>query len=430
MWILYQLALATLFIAAAPFLLLARGRHYLPTLPGRLGLGYPEKEPGAIWLHAVSVGEVGVAAILAKALPPELPLLVTTVTPTGQQRAREALGRRATVAYLPFDLGPIVRHFLRHFQPQALVLCEGDLWPLALRAVKRRNLPIVVVNGRVSDRGFKRLCRLGRLRRPLLGPVDAFGVQSPHDAKRLLALGVEERRVMVTGNLKFEATAVEVRSELRDQLQKLAARRPILVAGSTMAGEEGAVLDAFSTLTSHCNALLVLAPRHPERWPEVAALLRSRGVAWIARSALPARSELEVDAVLLDSLGELAGLYSLAGSAFIGGTLVSTGGHNPLEAAIWSVPIAVGPSMENFRDIAARFDDAAAWRRVGSSLELAATWRDWIENPDSARSVGRRGSELLNVNRGALGRTLSLITETLHLEAPIEGGEESLESVP
>lgn len=429
MWILYQLALAALFIVAGPFLLLTRGRHYLPTLPGRLGLGYPECEAGSLWLHAVSVGEVGVATILAQALPPDLPLLVTTVTPTGQERALAALGQRATVAYLPFDLGPVVRRFLRHFRPRALVLCEGDLWPLALHAVKNRMLPIVVVNGRVSDRGYKRLRRLGRMRRPLLGPVDAFGVQSPQDAERLLALGVEEHRVTITGNLKFEATAASIRPQLRDQLREIADRRPILVAGSTMDGEEEAVLDAFSALLSRHEALLVLAPRHPERWPEVAALLRNRNIRWIARSALPS-SDAKVDAVLLDSLGELAALYSLATTAFIGGTLVPTGGHNPLEAAIWAVPIVVGPSMANFRDIAARFDDADAWKRVADSSGLTATWREWIENPQSAQRVGRRGLELLTLNRGALRRSLNLVSETVHLEAPGEVEGKPLESLP
>lgn len=430
MWILYQVALASVLLIAAPYFLLTRGRHYLPTLPGRLGLRYPESGPGGVWLHAVSVGEVGVAAILARALPPEVPLLVTTVTPTGQARARAVLGNRATVAYLPFDLGTIVGRFLRHFQPRAVVLCEGDLWPLVLRAVKQRGLPVVVINGRISDRGFRRLRRLGRLRRALLSPVDHFAVQSRDDARRLQSLGIDERHVSVTGNLKFEAAPTSIDESLKQAVQHLASGRPILVAGSTMEGEEETVLEAYATLGGEARALLVLAPRHPERWPQVSALLRSRGLVWIPRSTLSTITSHPVGVILLDSLGELAGLYELATAAFIGGTLVPTGGHNPLEAATWAIPIAVGPFMDNFRDIAERFDEASAWKRVLDSGELASSWARWIEDPSAAQALGRRGKELLDANRGALQRTLTLLETMLPLDGPPRKAEPSSPGTP
>ncbi|HYX24382.1 MAG TPA: glycosyltransferase N-terminal domain-containing protein, partial [Thermoanaerobaculia bacterium] len=373
LWGLYQLAAGAALLAAAPFLLARRGSHYLPTVPGRLGRAAGEAgtadSQGALWLHAVSVGEVGVAATLARALAPAVPLLVTTVTPTGQERARalfsgQTSGRagRAEVAYLPFDLGFAVQRFFRRHEPRALVLVEGDYWPLLLREARRRGLPVAVVNGRVGDRSFRRMRRLRPLLGPLFAAVDRFGVQTAGDRDRLVRLGIEPGRILVTGNLKYESPEPPADPELEAALRALAGGRPVLVAGSTMAGEEGPVLDAFAAAGGGERALLILAPRHPERWNEVDALLQARGAGHVRRSAL-GESSSRPSVVLLDSLGELAGLYRLAAAAFIGGTLVPTGGHNPLEAARFGVPIAVGPAMHNFRDMAAAFDGAGAWRR-------------------------------------------------------------------
>src|SRR6185295_13041948 len=399
-------------VVAGPFLLVRRGGHYLPTIPGRLGRATgPAKQRGALWLHAVSVGEVGVAATLARALPPEIPLLVTTVTPTGQQRARAALGDRAEVAYLPFELGFAVRRFFRRHEPRALVLVEGDYWPLVLRAARRRGLPIAVVNGRVGDRGFRRMRRLRRLLGPLFSGVERFGVQAGQDRDRLAALGVDPRRIAVTGNLKYESPEPARKPELEEALRDLAAGRPVLLAGSTMPGEEGLVLDAYLAAGGGEQALLVLAPRHPERWNEVEALLRSRGIDAVRRSALPQSGRPAV--VLLDSLGELAGLYRLAAAAFLGGTLVPTGGHNPLEAARFGVPLAVGPSMHNFRDMAEAFDRDGAWRRVAGAKELAAVWRKWLDEPGQAREIGERARRLLEENRGALRKTMEMLAEVM-----------------
>jgi 3-deoxy-D-manno-octulosonic-acid transferase len=411
-WGLYQLATGVALLAAGPFLLARRGGHYLPTLPGRLGRarGLPSIQ-GALWLHAVSVGEVGVAATLARALPPETPLLVTTVTPTGQERARAAFAGRAEVAYLPFDLGFAVRRFFRRHQPRALVLVEGDYWPLLLREARRRGLPIAVVNGRVGDRSFGRMRPLRRLLGPLFAGVGRFGVQSGQDRDRLLALGVEPGRVAVTGNLKYESPEPARKLDLEETLRGLAGGRPILLAGSTMAGEEAMVLDAFHDLGGAGMALLVLAPRHPERWSEVDALLRSRGEDAVRRSALPSSGRPAV--VLLDSLGELAGLYRLAAAAFIGGTLVPTGGHNPLEAARFGVPLAVGPAMHNFREMAEAFDRAGAWRRVADACELGAAWRQWLESPEAGRETGARALRLVEENRGALGRTVEMLGDVM-----------------
>lgn len=441
MWILYQVALAFALLAAAPVLLVRRGGHYRPTLAGRLGASGAERPGGSgatagrppVWIHAVSVGEVGVAATLIAALPAELPLLVTTVTPTGHERAGKLLAGRAALAYLPFDLGFAVGRFFRRWRPRALVLVEGDYWPLVLRAARRRGLPVVVINGRVGDRSFRRMRRLRPLLGPLFRPVGRFGVQTAEDRRRLLALGVPEGKIEVIGNIKFDTAPPPPNPGLDRLLAALAGGRPLLVAGSTMAGEEEAVLDAFAGIGGGGGgerALLVLAPRHPERCGEVERLLDARGLRWARRSALGGREAGEGGAeesaaaagrpavLLLDTLGELAGLYRHAAAAFIGGTLVPTGGHNPLEPARFGVPVAAGPSMTNFRDIAHRFDRAEAWRRVADAAELSEVWRRWLDDPAAGRAGGERAAALVAENRGALARTLALL-------APVVAGGEN-----
>ncbi|HWM91617.1 MAG TPA: 3-deoxy-D-manno-octulosonic acid transferase [Thermoanaerobaculia bacterium] len=430
---LYQLAAGAALLTAGPFLLIRRGSHYLPTLAGRLGSSAAaasgtSSRGGFLWIHAVSVGEVAVAATLVKALPADLPLLITTVTPTGQERAKTLFRDRAEVAYLPFDLGFAVRRFFDRYHPRALVLVEGDYWPLVLSEAKHRGLPVSVVNGRVGDRSFGRMRKLKPLLGYLFSRVDRFGVQSAEDRDRLLSLGVPADRITVTGNLKYESPEPAVKPDLEAQIRALATGRPILLAGSTMAEEEEQVLDAFERIGGE-RALLLIAPRHPERWDEVDALLRARGVNAVRRTGIPdSLSPAQAgeragergdginprpDVVLLDSLGELAGLYRIAAGAFIGGTLVPKGGHNPLEPARFGVPVAVGPSMHNFRDMAERFDRAGAWRRVADAGELAAVWGEWLGNPEAAREQGGRALQLLEENRGALGRTLELLEPVL-----------------
>ncbi|MDH3402329.1 MAG: 3-deoxy-D-manno-octulosonic acid transferase [Acidobacteriota bacterium] len=412
MWILYQTALALTLAMAAPFLLLRRGGHYLETLGGRLGrhAGAAVKRP--LWIHAVSVGEARVGAAFARGLPAAWPLLVTTVTPTGQQQARAMCGDRAAIAYLPFDLGFAIRRFLDRFEPRALVLVEGDYWPLLLRHVRRRGLPVVVVNGRVGDRSFRRLRRVRLLARALLGRVDHFAVQTAEDRDKLLALGVDPERLSVTGNLKFDAPQPEPIPAVETLLAAGAGRRPILVAGSTMAGEEEQVLAAFAAAGGGRAALLVLAPRHPERWPEVAELVRRRGLTLARRSQLD-RGGAPADVVLLDSLGELAALYRLGAAAFVGGSLVPSGGHNPLEPAAHGVAVAAGPSMANFRHMAETFDAAAAWRRVADEAELAEFFREAIAGSGEVAAMGRRGRQLVHDHRGAAERTRGVIAPLL-----------------
>jgi 3-deoxy-D-manno-octulosonic-acid transferase len=413
-WWGYQVAMAGGLATVGPLLAARRRAHYLPTLRGRLGGWDGEGAPrrGGLWLHAVSVGEVGVAATLAQELPGDQPAVVTTVTPTGQEEARKKLSGRSSIAYLPFDLGAPVARFFDRFAPRALVLVEGDYWPLVLREAARRNLPVAVINGRVGDRAFRRMRRIRRFLGPLFDAVARFGVQSADDARRLSELGVAAERIVVTGNLKYESPEPAPLPELEAALCQLAGSRRLLVAGSTMPGEEELVLDAFRAVAT--RALLVLAPRHPERSDEVTALVAARGLRLVRRSTLEAvAGGPPPEVVLLDTLGELAALYRPAAAAFIGGTLVPMGGHNPVEAARWGVPVAVGPSMDNFREMATDFDRCQAWARVASAEALGAAWSAWLDDPGAAREVGERGRALVDANRGALAKSMELLRPIL-----------------
>jgi 3-deoxy-D-manno-octulosonic-acid transferase len=410
MWILYQLVVALALLLAGPFLLLLRGKHYLPTIAGRFGAGATGEADDPLWIHAVSVGEVGVARTLIEALPASTTLLVTTITPTGQAGALEIERADYQTAYLPFELGIPIRRFLRRFSPRALVLCEGDYWPLLLHHVSRRDIPVAVINGRVSDRSFARMRSLRPLLGPLFDSIGTFGVQSAEDQRRLVELGVEPSRIRVTGNLKFDAATPDRPEALEQLLGGVACGRPLLIAGSTMAGEEQLVLEAFEAAGGGEQALLVLAPRHPERWDAVETLIRSSGARFRRRSQLTGETDPPTtEVVLLDSMGELAGLYAICRAAFVGGTLVPTGGHNPIEPARFGAAIAAGPSMENFRAIATEFDRHRAWIRVENAGELTDFWRGAIAEDATLAASGKRAAELIDRNRGALTRTLDLL---------------------
>ncbi len=397
----------------------------------------------------MSVGEVAVARTLARALPDGLPLVVTTVTPTGQARARASFTGSATlVTYLPFDVGFAVNRFFHRYNPSGLILVEGDYWPLILRAARRRNIPVAVINGRMGERSFGRWQRLRRWLPALLHAsgipsISHFGVQTHDDRTRLRDLGIAAERIHVTGNLKFEAQRPAPLPALEAAVRSRANDRPILVAGSTMQGEDELVLDAFSHLQHGMDqaaigpALLVLVPRHPERWDAAVGLAESRGLRCERRSSLDSTLDSNAalsghtpsaergaapkavpDVLLLDSMGELAALYRIADAAFIGGTLVPTGGHNPLEPALFAVPTVVGPSMYNFREMASLFDDAGAWQRVDDAKELAACWATWLRDDSIARRIGDRAEALLVAHRGALDKTRALLKPLLdHVES-------------
>ncbi|MEO1083000.1 MAG: 3-deoxy-D-manno-octulosonic acid transferase [Acidobacteriota bacterium] len=409
-WLAYRLALGAGMAVAAPVFMAKKGGHYRRTLRGRIGLDLgPADGVERLWIHAVSVGEAAVAATLVRKLPTDLPVVLTTVTPTGQDQAAKALKDRAEVAYLPFDLERPVRRFVERYRPRGLVLVEGDYWPLTLAQMAQRGR-IAVVNGRMSDRAFKRQAKIGGVNQLFYRHVERFGLQSEEDRRRLEQLGVPADRLRVTGNLKYDAAEPPRREDLESLVLGIADGRPVIVAGSTMDGEEEPVLAAHRRLaTEGTEALLIVAPRHPERWPAVAALLEADGRPSARRSALGEPPSPRIDVLLLDSLGELAGLYRLAQAAFIGGTLVPTGGHNPLEPARFAVPTVVGPSMENFQEMAEHFDAEGAWRRVTGAAQLGDAWGELLSDPALARTVGGRAKALLDANRGALDKSLDLI---------------------
>lgn len=435
-WLWYQAAYALLSLVAAPFLWMKKGgpkrdglRHYLSTIPGRSTVDLPEAPNGSqtVWVHCVSVGEAMVGSTLVKAmlerLPEDVGVVVTTITPTGQRQARNGLKRwiddgRVAVAYLPFDLHPLLSRFHRRFRPAALVLVEGDFWPLALSDASGRGLPIAVVNGRSSDRAFGRQRKLGRIVDLIYRHVDVFGVQAEGDARRFAALGVDPGKLHVTGNLKFDAPPPEEKPELEETIRRLAGERPILVAGSTMASadgpsEEELVLDAFETVRESRDAVLVLAARHPERFGRVVELVAQRELPFVRRSEADETTESAPAVIVLDTLGELSRAYCLARAAFIGGTLVPTGGHNPLEPAQFAVPTAVGPSMHNFREMAAIFDRERAWARVDDAAGLARQWSAWLADESSAGAAGARAKKLLEDGAGATLRSLEMLDPIL-----------------
>jgi 3-deoxy-D-manno-octulosonic-acid transferase len=413
-WI-YQAAHAVAFVAALPWYALTRGgaTKYRQVLGPRFGHPPLEAPEGSIWIQAVSVGEAGVAEILAKPLRSATgnrPLLVTTTTVTGQQRAK-ALFPADRVGYFPFDFTPVVARAVDRIRPAIFVMIETEIWPGMIEALSRRKIPIALANARISDRSFPRYRAARLFLGPTLSRIDRVFASSPLDAERLEAIGVEGGRIEVTGNLKFDRNAPTSPLPWEDDRRRLFGDRPFFVAGSTTDGEEALVLEAFHLASDGGKrGGLVLAPRHPERFPLVADLLRSTGLRFARRSGFepagrPADRQGEIDVLLLDTLGELGRAYQGARGAFVGGSLVPKGGHNPIEPSLFGVPVAVGPHTSNFRDIGANLAEAGGLEEVEGATTLAALWSAWLDRPEEAASIGEKGRRLVEESRGAAERT-------------------------
>ena len=419
MYALYSALLAIGLAAYLPAFLLRRRRagygHALAQRFGRLGEGLPP-EPRC-WIHAVSVGESATAAPLVEAIRrrwPELGVVVSTITPTGARIVTDRLGGVAVHRYFPIDLPGAVGRALDAARPRFFIAIETELWPNFLRALARRRVPAMIANGRISDRSFRRYRRVRRLMRRVLADVTVFAMQSEEDARRIIALGAPRERVVVTGNLKGDAVPAADPPEAvwRERLGLAAADR-LFVAGSTHRGEEEAVLDAFLGARARCPGLaLLLAPRHPERANEVEALVRARGLATVRRSRLPAERDREA-VVLLDTVGELAGLYALADVVFVGGSLVPVGGHNMLEPAMRGKPVLYGPHTGNFRDGAARLERTGGGLVVKDGLELERELARLLEDRDLARRVGEAARDAFASGQGAVPATVELIARHL-----------------
>ncbi len=428
----YNLALLVALVAGAPWWLwrMATTQKYREGLLLRLGrvpkglAADPEaRDRPVIWLHAVSVGEVLAAARLVAELDRAFPafrLLISTTTRTGQALARERFGADR-IFYCPLDLPWTVRAYLGALQPRLLILVETEFWPNLLSGCFRRRIPVAVVNARISDRSWPRYHRLRCLWRPLLGRLSRVLAQSDTDAERLRTLGCPPERVVVAGNLKFDVRVAR-EAEATRKLKEMARGLRLIVAGSTLEGEEVALLAAWPRLLATDPQLaLVLAPRHPERFAAVAALLDNSGAPWVRRSAWPARPAALTPGsiVLLDTIGELASIYSLASVAFVGGSLVPAGGHNPLEPAQFGVPIVMGSDYANFRGIT---EDLLAHDalRIVLKEELAATLIGLLQDRPAAEAMGERGREVFSCEAGATARCVEAIAGLLAAEAAPE----------
>ena len=425
----YNLALLAGSIASAPWWLwrMATTHKYHEGLGERLGkvpgwLRSKAAERPVIWLHAVSVGEVlavsRLIAELEKALP-AFQVLLSTTTRTGQALARERFGLNR-VFYCPLDFPWSVNAYLNALKPRMLVLAETEFWPNLLHSCDRRQIPVIVVNARISDRSWPRYKMLRRLWQPLLSRIRRALAQTETDAKRLKAIGLVPERVAVAGNLKFDVRAVQD-AEATRLLRSLGAGLRFVVAGSTLEGEEASLLEAWpKLLASDSRLALVLAPRHPERFAAVAALLDKSGLPWIKRSIWKDRAPEQLrpgQIVLLDTIGELASIYSLASVAFVGGSLIPAGGHNPLEPAQFGVPIAMGPHYANFRDLTEdlRRHDAI---RIAPGSELAQTLVALLQNSSEATAMGARARQVFEAQAGATERCVGAIQEILSQGQP------------
>jgi len=446
-YFLYSVLMGLAAVITAPYWLVQGLRHgkYLSNLDERLGFSVPgvaklpADRPGAIWIHAVSVGEALAGVALARRLKeayPQRPLVISTTTITGQQVARERMPFADAVIYFPFDWAFSVRKVTDAVKPAVVVVLETEIWPNFLREAGRRKIPVVFTSGRISDRSFARFQRwfgiFGFYLRPLLASAlssaAVFLMQTESDAERLRALGAPADRVKVSGNLKYDqdlpvATPLStwLEAECREQ-----GRWPVIVAGSVVANEEPLALIAFGVVQGdYPKALLVLAPRKPERFAAAAEFIEEAHHQFVRRAELavagPAASSggsgksftENTTVLLLDSIGELASLYRLADGVFVGGSLVPSGGHNILEpAAFGKVPV-FGPSMDNFAAIASRFVEAGAAIQVTSPEDAGVEWIHLLKNPEKMRKMGETARQLVETSRGALERALTEISRQL-----------------
>jgi 3-deoxy-D-manno-octulosonic-acid transferase len=422
---LYTLAFAAAVAGYAPVAVLRRIARGVPiNLRERLGLRahQPPAAPCG-WIHAVSVGEAIAAAPLVEGLRrrwPALPLVVSTVTETGARVVRQRFAGLASHRYLPLDFPGASRRVIASIRPAFFVGMETELWPNLLRTLAARGVPAMVANGRLSDRSFRRYRLVRGAMRRVLADVSVFGMQSDEDARRVIALGATPERVVVTGNVKHEALPDPAgAADLWRRLAGLAPRQMVWIAGSTHRGEEGAVLDAHvAARATRPDLALIIAPRHPERVGEVISLVTARGFTAVRRSELPgAVPDRATTVIVLDTVGELAQLYSIADVVFVGGSLAPFGGHNMLEPAARAKPVLFGPHTTNFRDAATLLLDSEGGRLVHDSRELGVELIRLLDDPLLRATSGEKAHAAVAAQHGAVGLTLELIERYLYPEA-------------
>jgi len=428
MYFFYSAMLGLSLIMTLPYWLLQMLRHgkYRAGLRQRLGAVPSSVKAHAgqrtIWLHAVSVGEVVASSAVAERLRHEFPshrVLISTTTSTGQRLAARRFGVE-NVFYFPLDFAFALQPYFDTLRPELCVIAETEFWPNFLRLAKRSGARIAVMNCRISDRSFPRYRRLRFALRRVLANVDLFLAQTQEDRRRLVDIGAEEKRADVGGNLKFDvvpppapAIVASLRASFGESSTGEVGAWPILVCGSTLEDEESPLLNAFQNiLATHPRAVMILAPRHPERFDEVAALVEKLGIRMLRRS-LWSGERLAGCVLLLDTIGELGALYSLATVAFVGGSLVPGGGHNILEPALYGAPIVTGNHYENFRDIVRFFLSRNAVRVVGLA-ELPLVFMELIDNETERTTLGSNALAALETQRGATSRTVSALLDLMN----------------
>jgi 3-deoxy-D-manno-octulosonic-acid transferase len=417
---------------AAPFAFVVvlwrgvRDRSYWQGLAERFGLGKPLPS-SSIWLHAVSLGEMSAAAPLVRALHsryPQLALAVTAATPAGRARARDLFAEVADIRFLPYDTPGSVRRFLERIRPCVAIIMETELWPNLFRECERRRVPVFLASARLSAKSVSRYRRLGSLFSGVFTPNVAVAAQSAEDAERFKSIGASANQTRVIGNVKFDLAVSAGIIQSGKILRAAYGAKPVWVAGSTHAGEEQQVLEAHALLQAHRpDALLLLAPRHKDRFAAVADLLARRGVKFARRSGMARASPAagspidtlpaDTAVLLVDTIGELAALYASADVAFVGGSLVPIGGHNLLEPAALALPVLTGPSHFNSKEIALLLLRRGAALQVADPKELAAALQRLLDEPAERRRIGSIGKDLVESNRGSVDRLLTLIEPSL-----------------
>ena len=422
MYVLYSLLLAAAALLSLPWwaLQMLRLGKYRAGFTERMGF-VPSRlqstKPDSIWVHAVSVGEVlAVSQLIAelKHTYPEAQIFVSTTTATGQHLARERFGEDRCF-FMPLDLGFAVRAYLNALKPRLLILAETEFWPNLLHLARKRGTAVAIVNARISDRSFPRYRRFRWFFQQVLSQVDLFLAQTSADAERLREIGAAPERVRVSGNLKFDMRPRSV-AKLAEELRlAITHDSPVIVCGSTAEGEEELLLEAFEQIQRPFpRAVMILAPRHPERFDKVASLIASFDIPFVRRSSWTATCPISGGVFLLDSVGELASVYALADIAFVGGSLVATGGHNILEPAQYAAAIVVGPHTFNFREIVSIFETGDALR-VTTAETLSRQLLDLLGNPEERKRLGQRGKDLFQQHAGATQRTMRALEPLLQL---------------
>lgn len=428
MYFIYNLFIYFFFPLILPYLILKsiKRKSTLSGISERFGF-YPDISIGnkkVIWIHSVSVGEVIASIPLVLELKkryPDYSLIMSTVTETGRTTAINKIPFLNAVVYFPFDLHFFVKNAINKIKPVVFVMLETEIWPNFLRALKRKNIPVILINGRISDRSYKGYLSVRFFIKEVLKNISAFGMQSADDTERIINMGADKKRVERTGNLKFEHEVKDVSSDTVKKLKGLlniTEDKNIIIAGSTHRGEDEEIIKAYLSVKGAIPEppILIIAPRHLDRLPEIEDILRRYNLSFIKKTMIKKEvASSKYPVILLDTIGELSALYSIATVVFVGGSLVPVGGHNILEPALYKKPILFGPYMHNFKEIAEGFKNKKAAIEITNSDEMAKEIINILNNPDIGKKLGEKGFSVIIENKGALEKSVRLIGRFLQI---------------